>query len=295
MTDEEEQSGFFEEEEELVEVTDEGEEESEDEVDDAEDEPKPALVINIYSWLTPVLAVIMLVSGLLLGYFGRPLIERSPAESLVQQITPLPQQAVVDEPSVPVDATQATADLNELMGVLTTQVRHFKGDAQAPVTIIEFSDFQCPFCGRFATDAGHQIDEAYVNNGLVRFGYWHVAFLGPESQWAAEASECAAEQDRFWEYHDYLFEHQSGENQGAFNKDQLKTFAAVLELDTSAFDECLDSGRYTDIINTDTNQARSIGATSTPAFLINGQPVVGAQSFEVFQQVIDLKLAEAGR
>ena len=80
----------------------------------------------------------------------------------------------------------------------------------------------------------------YVNNGNVRLGYWHVAFLGEESQWAAEASECAADQDKFWEYHDKLFASQSGENQGAFNKDNLKQFAADLKLDTAAFNECLD-------------------------------------------------------
>lgn len=124
----------------------------------------------------------------------------------------------------------------------------------------------------------------------MRIGYWHVAFLGPESQYAAEASECAAEQDAFWEYHDILFENHSGENQGAFNKDNLKGFAAELGLDTALFDECLDSGRYTETIQADTNLARQIGATSTPAFLINGQPVLGAQPFDVFQQVIDQML-----
>lgn len=121
----------------------------------------------------------------------------------------------------------------------------------------------------------------------MRFGYWHFAFLGPESQWAGEASECAADQDAFWEYHDKLFDSQSGENQGAFNKDNLKRFSVELGLDTQAFDECLDSGKYTSLVQNETQAAQSLGVRSTPTFLVNGKPVIGAQPFEVFQQYIE--------
>lgn len=124
----------------------------------------------------------------------------------------------------------------------------------------------------------------------MRFGYVHFAFLGQESQWAGEASECAAEQNAFWEYHEYIFDNQGGENRGDFSKDNLKQFAANLGLDTAAFDECLDSGRYAGTVQGETNAARQIGVQSTPTFLINGQPVVGAQPFEVFQQVIEDQL-----
>lgn len=127
----------------------------------------------------------------------------------------------------------------------------------------------------------------YVQTGIVRFGYIHFAFLGPESEWAAEASECAAEQEAFWEYHDWLFDSQSGENQGAFNKDNLKQFAADLGLETEAFAECLDSGRHTATVQSETRYSQSLGARSTPTFLVNGRPVVGAQPFEVFQQIIE--------
>ena len=125
---------------------------------------------------------------------------------------------------------------------------------------------------------------------MVRFGYWHFAFLGPESQWAGEASECAAEQDAFWEYHDLLFDNQAGENRGAFSKDNLKQFAADLGLDTEAFNECLDSGKYASLVQSETATARQIGVQSTPTFLINGQPVIGAQPFEAFQQVIESEI-----
>jgi len=173
------------------------------------------------------------------------------------------------------------------MDSLIPKVRHFTGDPNAPVTINEFTDFQCPFCGRFFASTEPQIDEAYIQSGKVRLGYWNFAFLGDESTWAAESAECAADQDKFWEYHDILYASQSGENQGAFNKDNLKKFAEELGLDTQTFNECLDSGKYTSLIQDDTSTSSALGVQSTPTFLINGQEVVGAQPFEVFQQTIE--------
>ena len=127
---------------------------------------------------------------------------------------------------------------------------------------------------------------------MVRFGYQHFAFLGPESQRAGEASECAADQDAFWEYHDKLFDSQSGENQGAFNQDNLKRFAVELGIDTQAFDECLDSGKYTSIVLNETQSAQALGVRSTPSFLINGEPLVGAQPFDVFKQYIEAAMGK---
>jgi protein-disulfide isomerase len=129
---------------------------------------------------------------------------------------------------------------------------------------------------------------------LVRIGYWHFAFLGQESQWAAEASECAGEQDSFWEYHDYLFANHSGENQGAFNKENLKRFAKEIGLDAETFNECLDSGKYAQVVQTETSAGRRIGVQSTPTFLVNGHPIVGSQPFEVFEQVIEQEMNKGG-
>jgi len=124
-------------------------------------------------------------------------------------------------------------------------------------------------------------------------GYWHMAFLGEESRFAAEASECAGDQDAFWEYHDKLFTSQDGENRGAFNKDKLKEFAVDLGLNSEEFDQCLDSGKHTQAVQGATQMAQSIGVSSTPAFLINGTPMLGAQPFEAFQKVIDQALADS--
>jgi protein-disulfide isomerase len=117
--------------------------------------------------------------------------------------------------------------------------------------------------------------------------------LGPESQWAGEASECAAEQDAFWEYHDYLFDVLTGENRVDFSKDNLKQFAANMDLDSEAFEECIDTGKYSGTVQGESNAARQIGVQSTPTFLINGQALIGAQPFEIFQQVIEEQLLSA--
>ena len=119
-----------------------------------------------------------------------------------------------------------------------------------------------------------------------------MAFLGEESKWAAEAAECAADQDKYWEYHDKLFASQNGENQGAFAKENLKQFAADIGLDTDQFNECMDSGKHAELIQSDTSMAQQIGVQSTPSFLVNGTPLVGAVPVEDFQSLIEQKLAK---
>lgn len=237
----------------------------------------PAITISIQSWATPIVGVLMLVLGLLVGYYGRPF--------MLNQAQP--EASVNSESPVVIPTADNSAAQQKLMETVLAKTRHFMGDQDAPVTIIEFADFQCPYCGRFFAETKPQIDEQYMQSGKVRFAYFNFAFLGSESNWAAEAAECAADQNKFWEYHDKLYDSQSGENQGAFNKDNLKKFAEELGLDTSAFNECLDSGKYTQLIQDESSLASSIGVRSTPTFLINGQAVVGAQPYEIFQQTID--------
>jgi protein-disulfide isomerase len=258
-------------------------------------EKKPALTVVIQSWWTPALAVLALVVGLLIGYFGRPLVNQSAdTTGNVAAVTSPDSSSITDQPTLPtptVDPTELAKSQQELMDYLVSNTTHFKGDPNAMVTIIEFSDYQWPYCGRFAADAGRQIEKNYVDTGKVRFGYFNFAFLGDESQWAAEAAECAGDQDAYWEYHDYLFSHQNGENQGAFSKDNLKSFAADLKLDTQAFNACLDSGKYTEAVTNQTNLARGLGVQSTPTFAVNGLAVVGAQTYDTFKQKIDSLLA----
>ncbi len=136
-----------------------------------------------------------------------------------------------------------------------------------------------------------QLEETYAGSGLVRFEYKHFAFLGPESIRAAEASECALEQDQFWPYHDTLFLNQRGENAGAFGDDALNAFAAALGLDEVAFEACLSSGRYAAQINSERVTASERGISTTPTAVINGQIITGAVSFEQLQSRIESELA----
>src|SRR3972149_4035473 len=256
------------------------------EQEEVEKPTSPALTINVQSWTTPIVGLVMLVIGLLAGYYLRPLTLAQASTTTTILPVVVTQPATIPTADPPSGTAQSAAQ-QSLMDSLFPKVRHFIGNPNAPVTIIEFADFQCPFCGRFFAQTKPQIDEAYIQSGKVRLGYWNFAFLGDESTWAAEAAECAADQDKFWEYHDKLYASQSGENQGAFNKDNLKKFAEELDLDTQTFNECLDSGKYTSLIQDDTNTSSALGVQSTPTFLINGQAVVGAQPFEVFQQTIE--------
>ena len=126
----------------------------------------------------------------------------------------------------------------------------------------------------------------------MRFEYHHFAFLGAESTWAAEASECANEQGQFWPYHDTLFANQRGENQGAFSRDALKNFAAAIGLDEAAFNECLDSGRYRDAVQRETTAARQRDVRTTPTFIINGEKVEGAIPLARLQSRIEAELSK---
>jgi cyclophilin family peptidyl-prolyl cis-trans isomerase len=122
----------------------------------------------------------------------------------------------------------------------------------------------------FATDVLRQLDEKYIKTGRIRFVYRYMAFLGSESQWAGEAAECAGEQGKFWDYHDKLFASQQSENQGAFSKDNLKKFAADLKLDTTLFNQCLDSGKFADKIRKSSQDANQLGIDGTPTVFISG-------------------------
>ncbi len=161
------------------------------------------------------------------------------------------------------------------------------GRADAPVTIVEFSDFQCPYCGRFDQATRPDLFKQYVDTGQVAFVYKHMAILGDESTWAAEAAECAADQGQFWEYHDLLFAHQNAENQGAFDKDKLLGFARDLNLNMAQFEPCLNHDQTRDRVQADTREGQQAGVHGTPTFFVNGRPLIGAEPIASFQTLID--------
>jgi protein-disulfide isomerase len=149
------------------------------------------------------------------------------------------------------------------------------------VTVVEYSDFQCPFCGQFARDTFPTIRAQYVDTGKVRWIFRHFPLrMHPNARKAAEAAQCSNNQGRFWEYHDVLCQHQ-----GALAVDQLKSYASDLSLDRSLFDACLDGGSEACKIQSDLNQGKQDGVSGTPTFVINGQRFSG---FRTVQQMSDL-------
>jgi len=162
-----------------------------------------------------------------------------------------------------------------------------RGKETAPVTIVEFSDFQCPFCAR-ARPAVNRVREVYGEK--VRFVFRHFPLnFHPQAEKAGEAAACAREQGKFWEMHDRLWA-----NPGKLQPADLKEHAAAIGLDAGAFGQCLDSGRYAGLVQRDIEQGARYGVSGTPAFFVNGRPLVGAQPFESFAQVIDDELQRLG-
>jgi protein-disulfide isomerase len=173
------------------------------------------------------------------------------------------------------------------------------GDPNAPVRVEEFADYQCPVCGRWANEVSQQFISEYVDTGKVYYVFNDFPFIDSyfrngggkaESVQAAEAARCAFDQGKFWEYHDTLYANQHGENEGDFSKSRLKEIAAKLGLDSAQFDNCLDSGKYRDAVKASYDNAVASGVSSTPTFVINGEQVVGYQTFAQLQQHIESKL-----
>lgn len=160
------------------------------------------------------------------------------------------------------------------------------GDKNAKVSIVEYADFQCPFCGRHHAQVEPALIQEFVNTGKANLVYKHLAFLGPESVDAAVAAECAADQGKFWEYHNYLFEHQGGENTGEFTKDKLIGFGQTVGLETTKFAKCVTNDETIARVQADSAEAQKFGVTSTPTFFINGVPFVGLKSPDEFRKAI---------
>ncbi|MFO3796321.1 MAG: DsbA family protein, partial [Anaerolineales bacterium] len=158
------------------------------------------------------------------------------------------------------------------------------GPKDAPIVIVEFSDFQCPYCQRFHRQTFEALMAAYP--GKIRFVYRNLPLttIHPQAFPAAEASLCAHEQGAFWPYHDRLF-------QGELGETAYLHYAQELNLDVKRFQQCLQERRYRDFIEKDMEFAINLGVRSTPTFFINGIALVGAQPLEVFRDVIDRELA----
>jgi len=200
-----------------------------------------------------------------------------------------------------VAAQQQTSNSTKLsLSALRQQGVPLLGNPSARVTLIEFGDFQCPFCDRFAKDTEPQINQTYIQTGKVNMMFVHFTIYGPDSITAAVAAQCVNDQGKFWNLYDILYKNQGAVNSGWANKDNLKKFALQIPgLDMQKLNSCLDSGKYVSLVENDLNFAASLGLQGTPAFIIeksdgsNPELLPGAYPFPAFQELINKKLAES--
>ena len=162
------------------------------------------------------------------------------------------------------------------------------GDPDAPVTIVEYSDFACPFCGRYWQTTLPGIKERYIDEGLVHYIYKDFAVVGGER--AAEAAWCAEEQGAFWAYHDTLFSRQDQDRQRWGQVETHRVYAEALDLDADALVDCFEDRRHRERVVESTREAQELGGRGTPYFLINDVAVSGAQPIDVFIEVIEGEL-----
>jgi protein-disulfide isomerase len=176
--------------------------------------------------------------------------------------------------------------------IITAMGSPILGNPDAPITIVEFGDYQCHQCYNWFHNTKPAIEQQYIESGKVNLVFVDLAFLGKDSPIAAQASYCAEDQKMYWEYHDLLYTLQESKiDSGWANSERLKAFAFSLGLDVELFESCLDSGKYSKRVSFNTQQAKDHGVRGTPGFFIvnsdGQQQISGAQPFSVFKQILD--------
>jgi protein-disulfide isomerase len=227
-----------------------------------------------------VLVILAFAVGVLVGYmaWGR-------SSGVAATTSPSGPAAAATQAGAVVEAPVTPEQPQYVRYDIPTEGFPSLGPDDAPITIVEFSDFECPFCRRFQQETYKPLLDSYP--GKIRMVYRNLPLtsIHPDAFPSAVAAACAFDQDAFWPYHDKLF---SSEQLG---EEVYLQYASDLNLDLTAFQECIDSDRHNDAINADADFAIKLGINSTPTFFINGLAVVGAQPLDVFKQVIDKELA----
>ena len=221
-------------------------------------------------------SIVSLIINIVFGY----LLFSASSFSLGKTTDAKDNQAVVN--SQPAQAsTAAVQPIATAQNFAITKSDHVRGNFNAPITLVEYSDFECPFCEKIYPTFKKILND-YPDQ--VRLVYKHFPLgFHPNAQKAAEASECANEQGKFWEYHDLIFEKQSG----GLSLINFKQWAGDLGLNTKKFNNCLDSSKYAQKVQTDATDGQSRGVNGTPATFVNGQLVSGAVPYESFKPIID--------
>jgi protein-disulfide isomerase len=243
--------------------------------------PTPA-VSKAHAWVTSVPLAILVAAAMVSGsilYIGSGGIP----SALIKDAA-APSQGDVQEP-----APVAIDDPSVLFGANDPVI----GNAKAKVTIVEFSDFQCPFCRKFFNETYAQIKKEYIDTGKARMVFRHYPLpFHDAAKPSALAAACANEQNKFWQFHDKMFQEQDKKGTGTvtYGVAELKTWAAQVGVNATQFNACLDSAKYASKVDVDTADGAKYGVNGTPSFFINGKLLVGAQPFEKFKAMIDAAL-----
>lgn len=230
---------------------------------------------------TPLLIVLLVIVSFLLGTTWTRL-KHVENEKQADQPPPTVKQTNPEKPPEP-----------EVLGVedqaeIIKNPAALKGSEDAKVTIVEFSEYQCPFCQRYVDETYTKIAADYGDKIYYVFRDYPLEFH-QHAKITAEAARCAGEQGKYWQYHDKLFAKRDWVNQEEVTE-TLVGFAADLGLDTESFKECLTSGKFTAVVNADFALGQKVGVTGTPSFFINGRKLVGAQPYDVFKGIIEEEL-----
>ena len=249
-----------------------------------DDEPVPTVeedtVTFKRSHFYSVLTVLAFAAGVLLGYvvWGMDLTENVAAAAQSPQTAAQAGGPVAEAPV-------ATSEPEYVRYDVPSDGFYATGPEDAPITIIEFSDYQCPFCRRWHQEVYQPLLAAYP--GKIKLVYRHLPLtsIHPDAFPAAEAAMCAGEQNAYWQYHEKLFASE------LLGTEVYKQYAQELGLDVTTFEACITDHKYQQAIQEDSDFAVNLGVRSTPTFFVNGLAIVGAQPLEVFKQVIDKELA----
>lgn len=229
---------------------------------------------------TPILAVLLVIAAFLLGV-------------LITKVQYLEkgQTAVVTDSTVPVgedNQLQPGQKVDVAVGNLPPL-----GDENAKVKIVEFADLRCPFCAQFYRETEQSIIKDYVETGKAVFYFRHFEFLGPASIVAGNAVECANEQKKFWEMHDYLYTNQPSESDTSmFTNEKMTEIAGTLGVNTNQFKSCMESSKFQANLDKDMSEGQAAGVSGTPTIFINGRSVVGAEPYTSIKPLIDQALEE---
>ncbi len=207
---------------------------------------------------------------------------------------------IIDEPTLAIEPAQKSQKListNIISSTFMANGSPILGDPNAPITLIEFGDYQCHFCNVHFHNTEHSLLENFIDTGKVKMIFKDFTIIGPDSVKAAHGTHCANDQGKFWEYHDILYNNWTGENNGWASSDNLLRFAQEVELNVDQWSDCMIDKRYSQIISNSNKDARDLGITGTPAFFVIGPDnkitqISGAQPYDSFERIFNSELAK---